>query len=91
MLRAVGNDSGQIERRAGEGGLQSVQHAEALFPRGVDIGADGAKVLCATEGAKAAGDSLFDFRHTNSTLGQIVGERHSEIVHKVQYLGFMFL
>jgi hypothetical protein len=58
----VGNDSGQIERRSCEGGLQSVQHTEALFPRGVDIGVYRAKVLRAPEGAKAAGDSLFDFR-----------------------------
>jgi hypothetical protein len=38
----------------------------------------------ATEGAKAAKYSLFDFRHSNRTLGQIVSERHSQIVHKVR-------
>jgi hypothetical protein len=31
----MNNDSGQIKRRAGEGGLDSVQHPDALFARGV--------------------------------------------------------
>jgi hypothetical protein len=74
-MRASNESSGEIKWRASEGGLQSVQHAEALFSGGVDIGADGAKALSAAEGMKAAGDSLFDFRHTNRTLCQVVCAR----------------
>jgi hypothetical protein len=49
-MRASNESSGEIKWRASESGLQSVQHAEALFSGGVDIGADGAKVLSAAEG-----------------------------------------
>jgi hypothetical protein len=90
-MRASNEFSGENKWRASEGGLQSVQHADALFSGGVDIGADGAKVLSTAEGTKAAGDSLFDFWHTNRSLCQVVGERHGEIVHKVQHLGSMLL
>ena len=53
-MRAINESSGEIKWRASEGCLQSVKHAEALFTSGVYIGADGAKVLSAPEGAKAA-------------------------------------
>jgi hypothetical protein len=89
--RASNESSGEFKWRASEGGLRSVQHADSLFSGGVDIEADGAKVLSAAEGTKAAGDSLYDFRHTNRTFSEVVGERHSEIVHKVQHLGFILL
>lgn len=58
VRRAINDSSGEIKWRASEGGLQSVQHAESLFSDRVNIGADGAKVLSAAEGGKAAGDSL---------------------------------
>ena len=42
-----------------------MQHADALFSGGVDIGADDAKVLSAAEGAKAAGTLCLDFGRRN--------------------------
>ena len=50
-MRASNESSGEFKWRASEGALQSVQHAEALFSGGVDIGADGAKTLSAAEGS----------------------------------------
>jgi hypothetical protein len=53
-MRAIIESSGEIKWRASEGCLQSVKHAEALCTSGVYIRADGAKILSAPEGAKAA-------------------------------------
>ena len=45
------------------------KHAKALLARGVQIGADGAEILRAQQGAKAARNSLLDLWHPNGALG----------------------
>ena len=69
-----------------EGLGEGMEEIGALLAQGVEVRADGAEGLSASQGAKAAGDLLLDLGHAHGLLGEVVGERHSEIGHEAQYI-----
>src|SRR5450756_2490583 len=74
------------ERRASEDMLDGRQHVVALLAHGGDVAApnatEGRRSVAATE---AAGDLLLHLHHPQVPLGQVVVERHPEILHEGQH------
>jgi len=59
---------------------------EALFAGGGEVGADRQEPLGVAGGAPAAGDLLLELDHPQVPLGEVVVERHPEVVGEAQHL-----
>src|SRR5260221_11274723 len=70
---------------AKQGLFQGSQHRETLLAQGGEIATDAAERHRAARRAETAGDLLLDLHHTDSALGQVIGERHGEMVQESQH------
>jgi hypothetical protein len=67
---------------------EDVEDIAALFSGGRNDGSEGDENPRPFEGSEAPRDLHSDLHHSQVLLGQVVGERHVEVGHEPQGLGF---
>ena len=77
------------ERLSSNGSEESGKSTGALLDKGRDVTANGAKGCRARATLKTARNLLLEFEHPKVAFGQIVVERHTEIVGKAQHVSLI--
>ena len=60
---------------------------DAVLAGGGQVAADGAERFGAGPGAQPAADLLSEFDHADVAFGEVVVERHAQVVREAQYVG----